>query len=566
MLGRLYQSVRVRTNGRPVVQYAYIVAGMFCMLLCSGLVFGWSSLLLVLQAEGVYSELCPSNATTIEPVSATSFSFRTYLSSSSNTTVPEKMCAKQSLRFELVFICGLATVFFSTPLSGYILDSFGPRFLGHVASSLVALGALMLAFGYHTTKLDLLIPGLIAIAFGGMATLLAVFPFARIKPQYTSIILAFYNVSFDSSPVVLYIYVKLYQRFGLSPRTFFLIYLIAPLSMLLLSFFWPSDIDESPEGAEGQKTANKEINGKAELDLGLDETETDSNENSTSSKAVNGHSKTANGHSKHDMVELDIEMETCNNSGEEKDLHTVALEEEHSNGIENAVAEPVTSELGPVEQFSWTFKQQLLSFESLLICILHLIFSPWMSAYMGSVQLRLKAIEPNGNLERVDQYTEHFGLVLSLAFIAAPLVAISIHTFKVLKALFLCIALSIVWNLALFLPFSAQIFTFIIFAIVRAWYYGIIFTFITHTFSWTNLGKLWGAYNGASGFISFAFYGLSWAVVHLLGGSYLIPNIVSTISFASTLLIAFYFKRRHDKFIHDSETKKSALPPSLAEH
>lgn len=521
---RFYKSLTLNPNGRPVLQYTYLAAGMLCVLLCSGIIYGWSSLLLVFQAEGVYSELC-TNST----ASAASNSYLSYTASALHTAMSSegpvdtsKMCSAQILRFELVYILGLVSVFLSTPVHGFLLDTYGARFLNHTASVFVIIGSLFFAFGYNTAKLDLLIPAMICIAFGGMATLLSLFPFAKITPQYISIVLAFYNVGFDSSPLVFYIYVKVYQATGLSPRSFFLIYLIVPISMLILSVFWPKGIGEPHGTSEEQKETNTQSAGELELDT--------ISEGDARVVPLEGDSNGS--------------LEALESNRESKTPET----------------EEPTSELGPVEQFAWPFKKQLLSIESVLICLTHIIFSSWLSVYMGSVQSRLKALEPTGNMERIDAYTEHFGLVLSLAFLSAPLVGFSIYKLKVLRAFFVCILMSIVWNLGQFLPFTAQIFTFVVFAVVRAWYYGIIFTFITHVFSWVNVGKLWGVFNLFAGLVSFAFYGISWAVVHWFKGSYTIPNIVSTISFSSTLLIALYFKRRHDVYVSAQQQKTASSP------
>ena len=509
-LKRFWQASSVETSGRILSQYAYVAAGMIFILLSSGLIFGWSSLLLVFQAEGVYSELCENSTSPATSKSIISFTASAhYTSMVTGTPVTEvKTCDAQVLRFDLVFLLGLLAVFLPSPLHGWIMDRFGARVLNALASCLIIIGCILFAFGYHTTKLDLLIPALMFTSSGGMGLMLSLFTFARIVPLYLSIILAFYNVGFDSSPLVFYVYVKLYQNFGITPRSFFLCYLVLPILSLCMSFFWPRGVGE-PEDPSVKQAIDS-------IDLDLPES---GDSQSTSDDSV---------------VALETHHETSSSN--------LDLETDKSSEV---VVEP-SSELGPTNLYPLPFIEQVKTLESILLCIFHINCSFWMSTYMGSVQARLKGIE--SDISKVDRYTEIFGLVLSLAFLTAPIVGYSIHKLKLLKALFVCITLAIVWNLAQFLPFEAQIATFILFAVVRAWYYSIIFNLVTHIFGWSNVGKLWGVYNAISGIITFGFYGVSWAVIHWFNGSYFIPSVVSTCTFSASLLFAFYLQRRKTNF------------------
>lgn len=501
-------SASVSTTGRFFLQLLYVSAAMLFILTSSGLIFGWSSLLLVFQAEGVFSDLCTTNSTE----TSTAMSFVSYVSrahySSLATEAPSaafEICDAQSLRFDLVYLLGLLALFLCSPIHGWILDRFGSRTLTIIASALLATGTLILAFGFRTL---LLIPGMICMASGGMGMMLALLPFSCIIPAYTSIVLAFYNVGFDSSPIVYYIFVKLYQGTGISPRNFFLGYLAIPILACIMAVFWPQGVGDPPDDAVS------EVSDPNGLEL-----------------------TTAGEHEAHsDNVTVDLDAVTTNNTSE-----VAAANEEKT-----ITSDEITSELGPVDLFPLPFKLQVQTMESVWLGVFHINCSFWLATYMGSVQARLKGMEDD--VVKVDSYTETFGLILSLAFLTAPFIGYAIHKLKILKSLFVCITLGVVWNFAQFLPFKAQIATFIMFAIVRAWYYAIIFNMLTQLFGWRNVGMLWGVFNATAGIFTFGFYGVSWAVVHYLNGSYFIPSIFSTIFFAANFLFAFYLKRRKDNY------------------
>lgn len=525
---RFLNSHAVSTRGHPILEYTYISVAFLIMLLLSGIVFGWSSLMLVLQAEGVYSELC------VDPPAP--------IGSESGA-----VCAAQSLRFDLVFVFALLAIYLPTPFHGWMLDRFGARISNAFSSTCIILGFIMFAFGYHTTTLDLISPAIMLIATGGMGVMLSMLTIARIKPDYISIILAFYNVGFDSSPIVFYIYVKLYQSFHITPKVFFLAYTTLPILSLLLSIFWPKGYGE-PQGKEGQNDENtvSQNNLANGLELSMDTLNSPSSSSSETDSELNNE--------ENDSVKLELDLDSdfkknSQNTGlntptdmDESDVELSASEMESNKEI---VVE--TSELGPTDLYSLPFVDQLKTREAILLWLVHAVFSFWLSSYMGSVQSRLTSIEPPSEEvnQKIKKYTETFGLILSLAFLSAPIIGYAIHKLKLMRALFVGIGMAILWSLCQFLPsINLQIITFIVFALVRAWYYSIIFNAVTHLFGWTNVGKLWGVGNALAGVVTFGFYGVSWAVINLLDGSYVIPNIAAVLSFSSTLLVGFYLLRR----------------------
>lgn len=83
------------TTSVPRLQRLVLVAlATIESLLTSGVIFGWSALLLLLENEGVYAELCPL----------------------------EKTCAERTTRFELIFTAASTVFALSVWPTGFVLD------------------------------------------------------------------------------------------------------------------------------------------------------------------------------------------------------------------------------------------------------------------------------------------------------------------------------------------------------------------------------------------------------------------------------------------------------------
>lgn len=546
-LAKVVKTSEVDVAGRSWLIYLYIFLGLLGSLLLSGLVYGWSSLILIFQQEGVYSELCQSTAPG-SPLMAPVANYT--VPSNSNMSVPvfaaNEMCPEQELRFNFVFNIALLGNFVPTPLYGYIMDTYGarPTLLSGLACIIASF--LFVAFGYHTSSTDLLIPGFTLMMTGGYGLILSLFTFSTLKAQYSSFIFAIYSVAFDSSPVVFYLYVKLYSDWPISPRTFFLVFLTVPVLFTLLAVLWPKGIGEPA------KTANTATNDQKMAELEL----------FPSTAAKSPETTSPNG-SADDTPRLDLDLEGTATTTEPDDSQGVTLdfdsptpspaESSTSNDAQQVEldvtrestpsAEPLslyTSELGPTDLFDLPFKQQLLTKESLGVCGFHTVNAYWISTYMGSISSRLSAMDPSHGTdpeiaEKILRYTEAFGLVLSLVIFAAPIIGYAIYRLKLARAVLVNSILAILWSACKFVPsIDFQIVAFVIFVVLRAWYYSIVFNTVTQLFGWRNAGKIWGLWSVVAGLVALSFSGVSWCVVNLWNGSYLYPDIVEFLMMVAT--------------------------------
>lgn len=527
VLSPLLERAKIDVSGYPSLRYFYITLGFVLLLTMSGLFFGWSSIVLIFQQEGVYSELC-NNSSPSAPAIGPSGPAPPVTNGSNVAPVFDDttMCKAQELRFNLVFNVGLLGMFMFSPFYGYIVDAYGSRASTSIASALTAAGFMCVAFGYHTATLDLLIPGFLLISGGGYGSVISLMPLGKLLPNYVPIVLSLYNIAFDSSPLIFYLYVKVYQVHRITPHVFFLAFLILPLISLVLSIFWPRGYGE-PASSKTTKDSSSSNT--------LDEIELENT-------------------AKHESEHHDSEQVTLDLDAAPSDAKTIDSEQP----IEE------TSELGPTNLFHVPFKKQLFSIESIGCCAFHVNYTFWLSSFMGSIQPRLSALDPTHGAdpaitEKIVSYTETFGLVLSLIFLVAPLIGWSIYRLKMVNSVFVHVGLAMAWSISKLVPsLEFQIVTFVIFAIVRAWYYSIIYNIVTQLFGWGNVGKIWGIYAVISGCFSFIFYGVSWCVVNFWNGSYLIPNIIELLMITASMSFAVFLWIRKRNW-ENSELAKKAV-------
>jgi MFS family permease len=121
---------------------------------------------------------------------------------------------------------------------GAVLDRYGPRVSGVTGSALIAIGAVLLAFG-ALLPFDCYLPGYTLLALGGPFVFISSFQLSNAFPNHSGLILALLTGAFDSSSAVFLFYRLLYNASerAFTPERFFLAYLIVPVTMLLVQLF-----------------------------------------------------------------------------------------------------------------------------------------------------------------------------------------------------------------------------------------------------------------------------------------------------------------------------------------
>ena len=134
-------------------------------------------------------------------------------------------------------VAAVATNVCALPV-GTILDRYGPRVCGVIGSLFLALGAAFLAAA-SDAAFDAWIPGYFFLALGGPFVFISSFQLSNCFPQRSGLILALLTGCFDTSSAVFLVYRLIYQGTDgwLTPRRFFLFYLIVPLLILPVQLF-----------------------------------------------------------------------------------------------------------------------------------------------------------------------------------------------------------------------------------------------------------------------------------------------------------------------------------------
>ena len=215
-------------SDHPLLRKVLIAAVLLSDLSFTGIVFGFSSLEVVWQAEGVYSELCDSG---------------------------DNLCPAQLNRLNLCFTIASSLAVLSSLPSGAFVDTYGPRATSVLSGFFMIFGSLLLAFADSRT-FDAFIPGLSLVGIGGVAAFVASLPAAFLAPpaQRASVNTAI-NCLFDASAVVFLIFDELFSsaRTNISRRSLFIGFAIySAVVYALLIVLWTLS-REDYERARGQQ-------------------------------------------------------------------------------------------------------------------------------------------------------------------------------------------------------------------------------------------------------------------------------------------------------------------------
>lgn len=232
-------SAQQRLTSNPIF---WSIIGVTQTLLTAGIVFGWASLLPVLRDEGI-------------------------------DYAPEE--------FSRIFTCGAVGNYVSTLIFGLILDHYGPRWTAIVASVLFSVGCVL--FHNHNSYYSLLF-GFGLLGFSGpgiqMPTLHLANLFSNAADSDTSavndssssttnindedvstdgsggaIYMSAQAAAFDGGTAVFALVRFAYQKYQLKTSTFFILYLIIPLWVLMTALYaWPDAVIENPSAPNSNAT------------------------------------------------------------------------------------------------------------------------------------------------------------------------------------------------------------------------------------------------------------------------------------------------------------------------
>lgn len=189
----------------------FFVFGLIEVLVCSGITYGWASIVYVFKVQYFYMNLCKSP-------SKASHNAKFFSNITSDVSTYEigddglPGCLAQDSMFNLIFTCA---VFFFTSVqfpTGMFIDKFGPRVGRYIGGTMYALSCLALGFidiGYEW----LLFPVFTIICIGGGMLSMTVYQASNIIfRQHRSKVICILHGAFDSSAVMLLIFKVIYDH------------------------------------------------------------------------------------------------------------------------------------------------------------------------------------------------------------------------------------------------------------------------------------------------------------------------------------------------------------------
>ncbi|OQR82665.1 hypothetical protein ACHHYP_15682 [Achlya hypogyna] len=180
-----------------------------CLVLCvllsdilfAGLIFGWAPLLLLLQEEDQYGEVCSARDA-------------------------NGRCADQDAKLNLMYaIATFAVNVISLPV-GTMLDFVGPKRAIMVAAALEIPGLLLLGMA-DSKSFDVFVPAYLLLAMGGCITMMASYPASFLILSHQTTILASISCLFDSSSAIFLVLYTIHATLGVSRQALFYGYGVA---------------------------------------------------------------------------------------------------------------------------------------------------------------------------------------------------------------------------------------------------------------------------------------------------------------------------------------------------
>lgn len=432
-------------------------------LLLTGLVFGWAPLLLLLQEEQQYVELCEDD---------------------------ESSCVAQENKLNLMFaVASVAMNAGALPI-GVFLDYLGPR-VATAAAALVEISGIVLLALADSQTFDVFVPAYLLIAFGGCITMMASFPASFLIMQYQTAILAAISCLFDGSSVVFLVLYTIHERFGATRQQLFLgLAVVAAVIYTLLIVLW--GVNERHLHDKAAKIGDVEI----EADCSLDDVVVPTVRGVSPLSA----SKTA-GSSTEALL-----ANTLSNAGES--YGTVHAE---AKTLPSTGSHLESQELLPGESCNEAFSlvdvamtRQMRSFEFAYILIFAAVQVLRATIYIGTAN---KLLENYGDAEYGFMYTKIFSVVLPVGFVFVPAIDHLVETRGLALALLFTTVLGSLYSLLTLVPsLPLQCLTVFVFTAFRAFLYAVMSAFTAKTFGLTNLGSLMGVIFSISSVVSLVEY------------------------------------------------------------
>lgn len=182
----------------------------------------------------------------------------------------------------------------------------------------------------------------------------------------------------------------------------------------------------------------------------------------------------------------------------------------------------------------------------LIILIYTLLFSYWTSAYYGTVANRVD-----------DTLTEHFSLIIPcISIILSIPVGFILLKIHMLYKIIIVGILTILWSISVLLPNITAIsyISFVLFGIMKAFFYPIITDYIIQYFGYTHIGVIYGITLTLTGPITFSYIPV--ISISLYNKSFWVSDLVQLLSFIIIFILSILRHTVYDKCCPPSTNNK----------
>jgi len=165
-----------------------------------------------------------------------------------------------------------------------------------------------------------------------------------------------------------------------------------------------------------------------------------------------------------------------------------------------------------------------------------LIHFGWINTYFGTVEKRIE--DYTLDKDKVVLCVEIFSAILPATFILSPIISKIIHVSGYINSFWITHFLAFLWTAFSMIEITdLQIANFLVFSILRGFFFSITMGYIIEIFGFKNFGKLWGTAYLFSGFGSLFQYILLKVTVDSFYGDFMPLGYLQ----ATTVFLASFF-------------------------
>lgn len=541
------------------------------LLACSGIIFGWPSLLLVFAREHVYADLCAFSeatsalpmATTTTTTSTTTLSTMSMSETAMNQPVEVQLCDEALLRLGLVYTLGTAGFLLTTLPFGIVLDIYGARLVALIGAAVFAIGNVFFAV-HRWIDIDVaFVIGSIGIGVGGPAIYFASLTLTSLWPSRPAMVIALMSCSFDAATATFLVFELInasYPNFE-SPWLFFSLVGLGVVVFLLGWFLWPVRVAPPPPPPATVTASAAEAASVVE-----------------SEPKRHRHRRRSRKSRRRRHQQLDEEPSAASESTSKR-VSTRAMSKRTSSRrptnqrasrrfavvTDASMRHPVREEASKyvtengVVVFALSRERLLVQLKSstfwivLAYAAVSCIFSNF---YISSQELRLQQFTSDrGELVSL---IRAFSFILPTSFVFVPFIGWLLDRRGLVTSLLFVQATAILRNILQMIPNAwLQIASFIVYAAWRACFFTVLIATIVRIFGNVTFGRLYGTLTFLTGIMNFVGYAMHYAAVH--EDSFFAIDVVELVSSVLCLAVPLYMARASASlWLKATDDKKSA--------